>query len=211
MAAFRIAWQTIRHLNHRGYIYIWANLICAACMLPIVTAPAAWAGLVYLTYQMHRAPHADLNDYWQGFRENLRRGLWVTLLNAAVISVNVVNLMAYRDLHDPFTDAMRFVWFGTLALWFTVQLYLWPILMHMVTPTLKGALRNALVMVILNPVFTLVVWVILFALWSLSTLLVAAWLLLTLSVMSIFLTRAVLDRLGVGVYIAEEQNQETAA
>lgn len=211
MAAFRIAWQTLRHLNHRGYVYIWANLMCVACMMPIVTAPAAWAGLVRLTYQMHRAPTADLNDYWQGFRENLRRGLWVALLNAAVIGVNVVNLMAYRDLHDPLTDGLRFVWFAALALWFTVQLYLWPIMQHMVTPTLKGALRNALVMVMLNPLFTLIVWAFLFLLWSLSTLLTAAWLLLTLSVMSIFLTRAVLDRLGVVVYSPEEQVQDPSA
>ncbi|HEX2622417.1 MAG TPA: hypothetical protein VHL11_19795, partial [Phototrophicaceae bacterium] len=97
MEAISVLGQAIRHLNHRGYIYIWANLAAIVCSLPLVTAPAAWAGLVRLSTESYLSPTADLHDFWQGFRENLRRSLILSLLNLVIIGINGSNLVTYRD------------------------------------------------------------------------------------------------------------------
>ena len=56
-------------------------------------------------------------------------------------------------------------------------------------------MRNALVMVLRNPLFTLALLIVIALLAALSTLLVAAWLLLTWGAISAIANAAVLDRL----------------
>jgi uncharacterized membrane protein YesL len=193
-------WRGLRHFNHRGYIYIWANLLWVACSLPLVTAPAAWAGLVYMSHVAHEGPTATIRDFWDGFRANLWRGAVLALLNALVIVVNVSNLIAYQYMPGVEFVALRIFWLAVLLLWFVFQLYLWPLFFEMETPTLTGAARNALVMMTLNPLFTLGLWLGILLIVVASTVLVAAWLLLTGSVIAAIGVTAVRDRLVAGGY-----------
>ncbi|MCU0465793.1 MAG: hypothetical protein MUF38_14650 [Anaerolineae bacterium] len=204
MSIFRVLRQSVQHLNHRGYIFIWANFLCLVCMLPIITAPAAWAGLTYLAHISARERQVGLEEFWAGLRANLWRGVVVALLNVVIVGINVTNLWAYANDPSPTTAILRPIWFSTLLVWFTLQLYMWPILHHMTEPTLLGAFRNAGIMLLTNPFFTLGVWLVLLVLWSVSTILAAMWLLLTLSGMALFLTFAVMDRLGVAGYSGTE-------
>lgn len=208
--ALRVVWRALRHLNHRGYVYIWANFAALLCSLPIITAPAAWAALVKLSYQAHLSPTTDLDDFKDGLKENLRRGLLMGVLNLIVVGINVVNLMGYTGQSGTLVGVMRFVWVGTLAVWFSVQFYMWPIFYHMEQPALLGAMRNALVMIYLNPFFTLMLWLIIALILAASTALVAAWALLTLSTLAVIATEAVFDRLGVAVLLLEQSGDEHA-
>lgn len=191
----RAWWRGLRHLNQRGYIYIWANVLWALLSLPLVTAPAAWAGLVRMSYRAHTRPTADVNDFWEGFKENLGRGAALALLNAVIILVNVTNISAYRSQSGLLVDVLRLVWVLALLIWFTVQFYLWPLFYEMKQPSLRGALRNAAVMFLLNPFFTLGLWLGIAAVLLLSTVLVAPWLLLTGGALAAIATSAVFDRL----------------
>lgn len=204
IAGLQTLWRAWQHLNHRGYIYVWGNLLAFVCSLPIVTAPAAWAGLAKMSYNAHFSPTTDINDFWSGFKENLGRSLVMTALNLLIVVVNVTNLIAYGTRYDLGTNLMRVVWIGALFLWFTLQLYMWPIFYHMQTPTLMGAMRNALVMVYLNPLFTLTIWLGVIAIIALSMVLIPAWVLLTMSIIVCFATTAALDRMGVQLQTPEE-------
>lgn len=188
-------WRGMRHLEHRGYIYIWANLLWVALSLPLITAPAAWAGLVALSRAAYNGPSANINDFWDGFWANLKRGVFAGLLNVGVIGVSLGNLHFYREQSGVLFDVLRVVWVGVLLVWLTLQFYMWPLLYEMKTPTLKGALRNAAVMILLNPLFTFglmlgVALVIVF-----STVLMALWIVLTGGLLAAIATGAVLDRL----------------
>jgi uncharacterized membrane protein YesL len=200
LAGLRAVWRGLRHLNHQGYIYIWANVLWVACSLPIITAPAAWAGLVAMSHVAHEGPTATVRDFWDGFRANLRRGLVLALLNALVIVVNVSNLIAYQRQPGVEFMALRLFWLAALLLWFVFQLYLWPLFYEMETPTLVGAARNALVMMVLNPLFTLGLWLGILLIAVVSTVLVASWLLLTGSLIAAIGVTAVRDRLVAGGY-----------
>lgn len=195
MDAFKVWWRALRHLNHRGYIYIWGNLWCVLLSLPLITAPAAWAGLVKMTRRAYATPAADLNDFWAGFRENLRRGAVVGVLNVAIVGINLVNLFAYSGQRGLVSDLMRVVWVLALVVWFSIQLYMWPIFYEMKDPALLGAMRNAAVMIYLNPIFTLLLWIVALPIMALSTYVIALWILLTVSLLAIVAVGAVFDRL----------------
>jgi hypothetical protein len=195
-AGLQAVWRALRHLNHRGYVYIWANLLWVVLSLPLVTAPAAWAGMVRMSYLAHTRPTADLRDLWDGFRQNLRRGLVIFVLNVVLVGVNISNLTAYAGQTGLLYDIGRSVWIGVLVVWAAIQFYLWPLLYEMKQPSLKGALRNAAVMVYLNPVFTLAVLACAALIALLSTVFFASWLLISGGALAAIANSAVFDRLA---------------
>lgn len=198
IAGFKASWRALRHLNHRGYVYVWANLFWLLLTLPIITAPAAWAGLMVMSHRAHTSPTGDLHDFWDGFRQNLARGFLLALANVVIIGVNVVNLLAYAHSSGIEFVLLRTAWLFTLAIWLTVQFYMWALYYEMKEPTLLGAMRNALVLMLLNPGFTLSIWIVIGALLAFSTLFVVLWLLLTGSALAVLATSAVQDRLETG-------------
>lgn len=196
MAALRVFLQAYAHLNHRGYLYVWANVLWFLLSLPIITAPAAWAGLVNVSRQAYLHPTASLDDFWTGFRTNLRRGLLLGVLNVIVLLINYFNLSLYTNIQDPTILLIRAAWWLVLVLWFVPQFYLWPLLYELKEPSLRGAFRNALVMTVFNPLYTLVLMALVVVLVVVSTVLFPAWVLLTGSALVTLATGAVLERLA---------------
>lgn len=195
IAGFRAVWRGVRHLNHQGYVYVWANLLWLALSLPILTAPAAWLGLNRLAYNAVRNPTAEFNDLWQGFKDYWRRGIVLALINIVFIAVTITNLIGFRDAPGLGFAALRFVWIAVLIIWLTIQAYALALFHGLEQPTLVAAFRNGAVMFILNPLFSLVVMLCVAVIAIISTLLPAAWLLLTGSALAAILNVAVYDRL----------------
>lgn len=191
----RVIFRGLRHLNLRGYTYVWANVAAVVLCLPIVTIPAAWGGLCKLSYHALRRPNAEWDDFTSGVKEQLGRGILIGLINALVLIINGVNL--YNSLGDDslMTNFLRGVWLFVLFAWFSIQLYFYPLWYAMENPTVTGAIRNAALMVAQNPLFTLTIWLSFLLLWLVSTIFFALWLLLTLSVMAVIANTAVQDRL----------------
>ena len=154
MDVLRVYWASIKHLNHRGYIYVWANLLWIALTILIVTAPAAWAGLMVLTHRSHTRIRVSLDDFWEGFKQHFWRATLNGIITALIFIINISNLLSYTPV-DWFGNLLAMVWFLTLLIWMGIQLYLWAIIEEMENPSLWLAYRNALLMVIRNPVFTL--------------------------------------------------------
>jgi uncharacterized membrane protein YesL len=200
LSGFLAIWRGLRHLNHRGYIYIWANLLWVILSLPIITAPAAWAGLMRLSYTAYRNPSVNLDDFWEGFRENLRRGVVLVVLNGVIIGVNVSNLAHYAGQGGLAVDFMRVVWIMALVIWFTIQLYLWPLFYEMAEPSLWGALRNAAQMIVFNPLFTLALWIGVGVVIVVSTAFMLPWVLLTGGLLAAVANSAVINRLAAAGY-----------
>jgi hypothetical protein len=196
ITGLRVCWQGLRHLNQRGYIYIWANFLGFVLALPLITAPAAWAGLVKMSRLAYLTPSADLNDFWEGFRENLKRGAVVAVLNLVIFGINIGNLLSYRFQPGLPALGLQTLWVITLLVWVALQCYMWPLLYELKQPSLAGALRNAAVMLWLNPLFTLGLMLGIGLIALLGTLLTVSWLLITASAIAAISTGAVLDRLA---------------
>ena len=50
--------------------------------------------------------------------------------------------------------ALRAIWLGAIVFWMALMMYLWPSYYALEKPSVIGALRNAALMLALNPVFT---------------------------------------------------------
>ncbi|MDX1992028.1 MAG: hypothetical protein SF029_06550 [bacterium] len=205
--ALKAWWRGLRHIEHLGYLYVWANVFAVVVSLFVVTAPAAWAGLNKMSYRAYRSRLVTVNDFWEGLRENLGRGLVLFVLNVVIIGVNVTNLLSYGDQGGIAFLLLRALWILALLLWFTLQLYLWPIFYAMEDPTLWGAFRNAGIMLLQNPGFTVGVWLGLLPVLIFSTILAPLWLLLTLSIIASIANSAVLDRLRAAGFTPQTEDE----
>jgi uncharacterized membrane protein YesL len=206
------AWRrALRHLNHRGYVYIWGNVLWIVLTLPLLTAPAAWAGINRLSYAAYRSPAASLDEFWQGFRENLKHSLVLGVVNLVVVIVNVSNLIAYQTAPGMLADVFRLLWVFALFLWFAVQLYMWPLYYAMERPTVTGALRNAAIMILLNPIFTLFLWLGVLIVIGFSVGFPVMWLLLTGGVLASAANSAVNDRLQAAGHVGDMPQPELPA
>ncbi len=182
-------------MNQRGYVYIWANVFWAVLTVLVVTAPAAWAGMVRMSYRLHRQPSAGLDDFWQGFRENLKRTVPIALANALFLFVCLSNFISYANAPGVGFLFLRGVWMLTLALWISVQYFAWCFFYAMRRPTFVGALRNAGVLLLHNPLFCAGVMLGAGVIAAISTVLPAAWFLITSGALAAIANSAVQDRL----------------
>lgn len=199
-----VALSALRHVQNRGYLYIWANVLCVLCCIPIITAPAAWAGLCRFSYLLYRQPSVEFEEFWLGFRAHFRRTLPIAFLNPLLVVMTWVNINGGQAVLGDGYPALRVIWIGGLVIWFALQLYAFPLLHAMETPRLLGAYRNALVMALLNPLFTLGIWGAAVVIVLISTLFPFAWVLATFGLLAAIGNAAVFDRLrAAGIERAE--------
>ena len=82
------------------------------------------------------------------------------------------------------------------VLWTTLQMYIWAVLLEQEDQRLRLALRNAAILFIANPGFTIVLLVLLVAVAVVSWLLMLPWLLITLAFFAVVCNKAVMHLLG---------------
>ncbi len=195
IAGLRAGIRGLAHLGRRSYLYVWANLFWVFFTLLIVTAPAAWAGLVRLGFVAHREPLVTLDDFWRGFRETWRISIVLAPVNAVALVVTISNLISYAPETGLGFVILRIIWLGSLLLWLICQYFAWVFYFAMERPSFRGALRNAGVMILSNPLFTLGLLLVLFVVMTICTILPAAWFLIGGAAMSAIANSAVQDRL----------------
>jgi uncharacterized membrane protein YesL len=196
LAAFKVLFAALNDVRLKGYTYIWANVAFMALSLPIVTAPAAYSALCRVALAARTQPwDADLDLFWQTFRANVWRAMPWGAAHALFAYINFTNLATYTNADDPLTFLLRAGWWGATLVWAGVLLYTWFIYYEMAQPTLWGATRNALVMVLLNPFFTLLLLFAIIILAVVSISLPALLLLLTWGVVAAIGSVAVIDRI----------------
>ena len=193
--AFRVLRRAAVQFERYGWLFILANLLAVIVSFPIITAPAAYAGLSRLNHAAQTGITASYTDFWTGFREHFRRGLMVAAANVIVLGMLWINFTYYSDRSGLMFVTLRTAWTIILIVWFGLQFYVWPILDEMEQPTLRGAFQNAIIMLFQNPGFSLTLLLVIALIVILSTLLVVPWLLLTGSIIACISNAAVLDRL----------------
>jgi uncharacterized membrane protein YesL len=169
--ALRAIGEALRAYEGYAWLYIQANLLAVLLMIPIVTAPAAYAALIYLAHTQQIEKTITLNEFWHGFRHNFGRHLLLGMINAGVIGILYVNFSSYAPGQGVVFVFLRAAWAIILLLWLCVQLYAWPLLLLMDSEALSvprlvlTALRNAALMLFKNPIYTLTLMIVI-VLWA---------------------------------------------
>ena len=195
--AWRIFRKTLSHLWDEMFLLAIANVLWVALCLLLVTAPPATAGLFVLTHRLASGKAASLGDFFAG----LRRYFWRSWLWAIVAGAGFFILGGDVVLTGLLSDADYVVliqgfFLMLLFLWAFLLLYAFPLILEQEQPSLRLALRNALVMFATNPGFSITLFGLAMLVALLSSLLFAPWAVITVAFLALLGNHAVLNRVA---------------
>lgn len=152
--AARLFWRRLGML-------VLANVLWVALSLPVVTWPAATAGLFTLVRrlvaeELDGAPRdARIGDFWDGFRAHWRRSSLLTFIDLAGVVVIGVALAFYgRSAAEPLRWLIGPIGLAGLV-WFGAQLYVYPLMLQRSSVRPWEIMREALLLAIGYPLSTL--------------------------------------------------------
>jgi uncharacterized membrane protein YesL len=149
----RSIWSTYDHIG----LLVLANLLWVVLCLPVVTAPAATAGLFHLARQIARGKDTSLRDFFVGFRSHFFPAFKIGLVDLAALLVLWVNIDFYSHMRGGavipgMVLAAAMVWVAAFFLLMHVHLY--PLLAGGES-SLRQLLRKSALLTLDNLAFTI--------------------------------------------------------
>jgi uncharacterized membrane protein YesL len=166
--AFRITWWSLRDTYEELFILIGANLLAMILFIPIVTGPPAVAGLHYLGYRIATEKRIEFGFFWEGFKSYLWDSWKLAALNVLVFVVLGTDIWFYLVNMQGAWQALGFVGLGMLLIWTVAQLYTFPLLVRQEERKLFLLVKNAILLTLAYPAFSLTAAVLLALLLGLS-------------------------------------------
>jgi uncharacterized membrane protein YesL len=149
----RSIWSTYDHIG----LLVLANLLWVVLCLPVVTAPAATAGLFHLAREVARGKNPSLRAFFVGFRTRFLPAFKLALVDLAALLVLWVNIDFYSHMRSGAVIpgmilAAAMVWVA--AFFLLMHAHLYPLLVGGES-SLRQLLRKAALLTLDNLAFTI--------------------------------------------------------
>ncbi len=175
--ALRVFWQALKDANDELLTLALMNAVTVLLLVPLVTGPPALAALWAAANRVARGGKAEWPDYWRAFRELFGRAWMLAALQWFVTLTLLSNLVFYTPGNNPLHLApdvlalIRAAWLGVFFVWLLVSQHFLPLMMEQEDRRLRTVVRNALLLVGKEPLFSVVLLVLIVLLGAVSTLL----------------------------------------
>lgn len=196
--AFRIFWEALKDFWDELFLLALMNIVTVLLAIPVITLPPALAGLWNVSNRLANGRGIDWQDYFDGLRRYFCKVWGLALLNALVVVILLTNIWFYGQENIPFTlsenvrTLMQAFFVIAGGLWLLYQMYPLAMLLEQEDQRLRVALRNAAVVSLTNPVFTIVLGLLLLIVAIISTFLPMLWPLITLALFAVVCNKAAL-------------------
>jgi uncharacterized membrane protein YesL len=198
---FRVVWEALKDFWDELFMLVLMNIVTVLLVIPVVTFPPALAGLWNAANLVAKGRAIHWSDYFEGFRRYFWKAWGLALLNILVAAMIFANVRFYApgtapfDINPNLSLWIRALFVGTALLWLFIQMYPMALLLEQEDQRLRVALRNAAVLLIANPGFTIVLLLLLLVVAAISTVLPVLWFLITLALFAVVCNKAVLHLL----------------
>ena len=218
--AFRITWQSLKDLWDEFVLLIILNVIWSLSVLLMIAPLLLWGGsnptpalalsfalfwplpiisgaLCFVTNQIARGKAVGWGTFVTGLRCYWAKSLGVAVINLVVIALIASNIQFYGlILQGTWTNFAVSIWLVIGLYWLITQIYWFPMILELESEKVLEALRNALVLVIISPGFSVTAAVILAILTILCIVLTVPLLLFMTVLLLLISNRATCDRLS---------------
>ncbi|HEX6507276.1 MAG TPA: hypothetical protein VF221_06560 [Chloroflexota bacterium] len=142
----------------------WSVFIGALILLVGIMPNPAVAGLQYVAHGIARStPLIGIAELADGYRAYAPLAFKAWLVGIAGAAIILGNLAFYATQHAPLFGVLRLIWLYLLYVWLGAHLYVYPLIVEQHVKRVLLIYRNAIVMSVTRPVFTLVaglVWLV---------------------------------------------------
>lgn len=219
--AFKITWQSLKDLWDEFVLLVVLNILWSLSVL-LMTAPLLLWGssspilalalsiflflplpiisgaLCFVTNQIAREKAVGWGTFANGLRHYWAKSLVVALINLIVLGLIATNVLFYGFvLQGTWTAFAISVWVVVTIYWLIAQTYWFPMILELESEKVLVALRNALALVLISPVFSLTAAVILIVLMVLCIVLTVPLPLFMVVLLLLISNHATRDRLAL--------------
>ncbi len=129
--------------------------VLALVLLVIIVAPVT-LGLYSLTAEVDRREKLELGDFRRGVRQNYRRAWLLGSINVIFFVLLLFNWAFYSSgsVANTPLSYLFFLWIYVGFLWFSMQLFLWPLAARMDKVRLLPLLRNGVLAALKYPLIS---------------------------------------------------------
>jgi uncharacterized membrane protein YesL len=198
---FRVFWGALKDSWDELFPLMLMNIVTVLLVIPVVTFPPALAGLWHAANLVAKGRAIHWSDYFGGFRRYFWKAWGLALLNILAAIIVFTNIRFYTPGNAPFeidptlSFWIRALFFGTSLVWLIIQMYPLALLLEQEDRRLRVALRNAAVLLVTNPGFTILLSLLLLVMAAISTAFPVLWFLITLALFAVVCNKAVLHLL----------------
>jgi uncharacterized membrane protein YesL len=175
-----------------------AGIFAALATISLIPLPPAVAGLWSAANRVADELAIHWSDYFEGFRRYFWKSLGLALLNILVMIILLVNVWFYAPNNNPLnldpgiSRIIQMFFLLLTALWLVYQMYPMALILEQEDQRLRIALRNAGVLLLNRPGFSILLALVLGIAVAISTYpLIVPWFLLTLSFIAVVCNKAV--------------------
>ena len=172
-------------------------LVLVLVLLLMLPLPIVSSGVCYVTNQLARGKAIGWGMFLTGMKRYWGKSLVVALTNLVVVFLLATNLQFYGILLEgTWTIFAVVIWMLLAIYWLLVQVFWFPMILELQSEKILLALRNALLMALFSPGFTLALALILFVLIALCLVLVVPALLFMAALVLLICNHATRSRLA---------------
>lgn len=140
-------------------------------LLSLIPAAPATAGLYVVAHRVARGQNIKFRFFWEGLKTYLGSSLKLGALIALSGAILAFDLYFYLRAEQLVFRAIGFLGLWAMAFWLALQLYLFPLLVHQEDKRLKVVIKNAAMLTLAYPFFSLGILVVALLATALSVLL----------------------------------------
>jgi uncharacterized membrane protein YesL len=159
--AFRVFWLSVRDLYEELFVFAGLNLLWWLCALVVVLIPPATAGLMYIANEIVHERRIEWRMFLEGARIYFWRSWQVFIVGAGVAFILLTNVLFYYQATTGVVQYLTILWIYLLIIWLVTQIYVFPFLIQMEQPRVIPIFRNALLLTLSRPLFTVVLMILL--------------------------------------------------
>jgi len=150
----RTFWKAVVNLYDDLMLLAGVSIVWWLGMLLIVPGPAVTAGLYYMAHRIVHEQRVEFGFFWQEAKVRFGKSWGLAGFNLLALAVLVVNLVFYAGIQN-FLRYIAFAWVYLILLWLAIQFHLFPLLFEMERPRLGLILRNAALLTLARPGYSL--------------------------------------------------------
>jgi uncharacterized membrane protein YesL len=154
MKAFVVMGRTLKAVYDELFLCVFLSLIWWLGTVLIVTAAPATVGLQHVANRIANYKRVDNSFFWEGARSNIGRGWGLYLINLVVPIIIATSVFFYLST----TGWLRIL--GFVCIWLFVFIlmisqYYFPLFWQQDEPSVRLILRNAALLALQHPLYTL--------------------------------------------------------
>ena len=155
MKAFIVMGRTFKAAYEELFLCVFLSVVWWAGTILVVTAAPATIGLHRVANRMANYRRVDSGFFWEAARQNIGRG-WLLYMLSMLMPVAVAfNIWFYSQSAATAMRIIGIAWLWILLLILMLSQYIFPLFWQQDEPSVKLILRNAFLLALRYPLYTL--------------------------------------------------------